>query len=55
MIRKYLKWHGHEVRTELGDCPHNRQALQFSGRVRLSALFRALEVQQMMRSLPSLT
>ena len=35
MVREYLKWHGHEVRTELGDCPHNRQALQFSGRVRL--------------------
>ena len=41
MIRKYLKWHGHEVRTELGDCPHNRQALQFSGRVRLFSLIQS--------------
>ena len=38
MVRKYLEWHGHEVRTELGDCPHNRQALQFSGWVRFSSL-----------------
>ena len=38
MVRKYLNWHGHEVRTELGDCPHNRQALQFSAWVRLFSL-----------------
>ena len=38
MVREYLKWHGHEVRTELGNCPHNRQALQFSGWVRLFSL-----------------
>ena len=41
MIRKYLKWHGHEVSTELGDCPHNRQALQLSGWVRLFSLFQS--------------
>ena len=38
MVCKYLEWHGHEVRTEFGDCPHNRQALQFSGWVRLFSL-----------------
>ena len=38
MVRENLKWHGHEVRTELGDCPYNRQALQFSGWVRLFSL-----------------
>ena len=38
MIHIYLKWHGHEVRTELGDYPHNHQALQFSGWVRLFSL-----------------
>ena len=38
MIREYLEWQGHEVRAELGDCPHNRQALQFSGWVRLFSL-----------------
>ena len=38
MIRIYLEWHSHEVWTELGDCPHNRQTLQFSGRVRLFSL-----------------
>ena len=38
MIRKHLKGYGHEVWTELGDCPHNRQALQFSGWVRLLSL-----------------
>ena len=41
MIRKYLKWHGHEVRTEFGDCPHNRQALQFGGWVRLFSLIQS--------------
>ena len=41
MIRKYLKWHGHEVCTELGDCPHNRQALQFGGWVRLFSLIQS--------------
>ena len=41
MIREYLKWHGHEVRTELGDCPHNRQALQFGGRIRLFSLIQS--------------
>ena len=42
VVRKYLEWHGHEVRTELGDCPHNRQALQFSGWVRLFSLVQGL-------------
>ena len=42
MIREYLKWHGHEVWTELGDCPHNRQAFQFGGRVRLFSLIQSL-------------
>ena len=41
MVRKYLEWHGHEVRTELGDCPHNCQALQFSGWVRLFSLIQS--------------
>ena len=38
MIREHLKGYGHEVWTELGDCPHNRQALQFGGWVRLFSL-----------------
>ena len=38
VVRVYLEWHSHEVWTELGDCPHNRQTLQFSGRVRLFSL-----------------
>ena len=41
MIREYLKWHGHEVRTEFGDCPHNCQALQFCGWVRLFSLIQS--------------
>ena len=41
MIREYLEWHSHEVRAEFGDCPHNRQALQFSGRVRLFSLIQS--------------
>ena len=41
MVRKYLEWHGHEVRTELGDCPHNRQALQLNGWVRLFSLIQS--------------
>ena len=41
MIPKCLEWHGHEVRTELGDCPHNRQALQFGGWVRLFSLLQS--------------
>ena len=41
MIREYLKGHNHEVRTELGDCPHNRQALQFGGWVRLFSLIQS--------------
>ena len=41
MIRVYLKWHSHEVWTELGDCPHNRQTLQFGGWVRLFSLIQS--------------
>ena len=41
VIREYLKWHSHEVRAELGDCPHNRQALQFGGWVRLFSLIQS--------------
>ena len=41
MVREYLEWHSHEVRAEFGDCPHNRQALQFSGRVRLFSLIQS--------------
>ena len=32
MVSVYLKWHGHEVRPELGYRPHDSQALQFGGR-----------------------
>ena len=31
MVRVDLKWHGHEVRTELGHGPYNGEAFQFSG------------------------
>ena len=41
VVRVYLEWHSHEVWPELGDCPHNRQALQFSGRVRLFSLIQS--------------
>ena len=41
VIRIYLEWHGHEVRTEFGDCPHNCQALQLSGWVRLFSLIQS--------------
>ena len=41
MVHKYFKWHGHVVRTELGDCPHNRQVLQLSGWVRLFSLIQS--------------
>ena len=32
VVGKYLEWHSHEVRPELGYRPHDSQALQFSGR-----------------------
>ena len=38
VVSKYLKWHSHEVRPELGYRPHDSQALQFSGRVGLLSL-----------------
>ena len=38
VVSKYLEWHSHEVRPELGYCPHDSQALQFSGRVGLLSL-----------------
>ena len=38
MIRIYLKWHGHEVWTELSPSPYNDEALQFGGRVGLFSL-----------------
>ena len=38
MVSKHLKWHNHEVRPELGYCPHDSQALQFSGKVGLLSL-----------------
>ena len=38
MVSKHLKWHSHEVRPELGYCPHDSQALQFSGRVNFLSL-----------------
>ena len=41
VIREYLKWHSHEVRTEFGDCLHNRQALQLGGWVRLFSLIQS--------------
>ena len=31
MVRIYLKWHGHEVWTELSHGPYNGEAFQFSG------------------------
>ena len=31
MVRKYLEWHSHEVRTELSHSPYNGQALQLGG------------------------
>ena len=33
VVSVYLEWHSHEVRSELGYCPHDSQALQFGGRV----------------------
>ena len=41
VIREYLEWHSHEVRAELGDCPRNRQALQFGGWVRPFSLIQS--------------
>ena len=41
MVRVHLEWHSREVRTEFGDCPHNRQAHQFSGWVRLLSLIQS--------------
>ena len=38
MILIYLKWHGHEVWTELSHSPHNGEAFQFSGGVGLFSL-----------------
>ena len=38
VVSKYLKWHSHEVRPELGYRPYDSQALQFSGRVGLLSL-----------------
>ena len=38
MVSEYLEWHSHEVRPELGYCPHDSQALQFSGRVGILSL-----------------
>ena len=40
MIREDLKWHGHEVGTELIHCPYNGEALQPGGGV---GLFRLVE------------
>ena len=31
MVRKYLEWHSHEVRTKLSHSPYNGQALQLGG------------------------
>ena len=33
MIREDLKWHGHEVGTELSHSPYNGEALHFGGGV----------------------
>ena len=41
MISIYLKWHSHEVRSELGYRPHNSQALQFGGGVGFFSLVEA--------------
>ena len=38
MIREYLEWHGHEVRTEFSHSPDNGQALQFGGGIGLLSL-----------------
>ena len=31
MVRKYLEWHSHEVRTELSHSPYNGQSFQLGG------------------------
>ena len=38
MVRKYLEWHSHEVRTELSHGPYNGQALQLGGGIGLLSL-----------------
>ena len=38
MIREDLKWHGHEVGTELSHSPYNGKALQLGGGVGLFSL-----------------
>ena len=38
MIREDLKWHGHEIGTELNHIPYNGEALQLGGRVGLFSL-----------------
>ena len=38
MIRKYLKWHIHEVWTELSQSPYNGEAFQLGGGVGLFSL-----------------
>ena len=38
MVRIYLKWHGHEVWTELGHSPYNGEAFQFGGGIGFHSL-----------------
>ena len=38
MVREYLEWHSHEVRTRLSHSPDNGQALQFGGGIGLLSL-----------------
>ena len=38
MVRKFLEWHSHEVRTELSHGPYNGQALQLGGGIGLLSL-----------------
>ena len=38
MIHEDLKWHGHEVGTELSHSPYNGEALQLGGGIGLSSL-----------------
>ena len=55
MVRVYLQWHRHEVWSELCNGPDNGEAFQLSGGISFFGLFRHLDAQQMMRSLPSRT
>ena len=42
MAREDLKWHDHEVGTELSHSPYNGEALQLGGGVGLFSLFEGL-------------